>query len=532
MSEATWSCTDGSYQIATTVLVQPDTSDPSVTVAFSPAAPDGNGDWYTTLPTAAFTCTDDGSGVAACPETLRAATDGGWTPTGTVTDGVGNSAVVTGPTIKIDTTPPAVTTQITGTLGENGWYTSTPVSVLRTCTDPVAGDGSHSDMATCPPNRYASDGVFTVPADQATDRAGNTTDVDQVVVKVDSVGPVIEFTKNVDTFTFTCTDKAPAYDRAPASGNALGYGKMRDIQTSGVATCPDPVTLSPTDPTATVKATDNAGNATEMAISVPSDTAGPTVITTIVGAANRAGWYHGPVRLSFTCTDTVSGMTGGQASCPADVTLTRDGRNLTVEVTAVDKAGNETTVRIPGISIDATAPTAALTGVRTGQSVTAGTRPARCAGADALSGVASCTLLVTGPTNGIGWVTVRALATDRAGNTTTSAPVRYQVTPKVTVSWTAGTLRVGHSYVFTVRLTDAAGHLVSGIVPRYLWPTKLTATGAGRTPYLDGGTLLRVSPGVYRVRVTLSPRMIAAPYWTFAISVAGVTSPRVYRVTR
>jgi hypothetical protein len=124
--------------------------------------------------------------------------------------------------------------------------------------------------------------------------------------------------------------------------------------------------------------------------------------------------------------------------------------------------------------------------------------------------------------------------TDRAGNTTTSAPVRYQVIPKAAVSWGSvpSTLRAGHTYTFTVRVTDAAGHPVTGVVPRYLWPTISSAPGRGRVPFVDGGALRLVSPGVYRVKVTLERRMVANRYWTFGISTSGVVSTHRYLVTR
>jgi hypothetical protein len=507
-SSVTVTATDVAGNVAErTVDYLYDPTAPTATIEYSGTT--GSNGWFTSRPTATFTCSDDISGVATCPDPVTASADGRWRASGTVVDNADNSIVVYGDWVKIDTVVPVVSQTITGTDGDNGWFTS-PATVSWTCSDTADDIEAASGLAddACPVEQsQETDGTLSIEPQTVSDLAGNITDVAAVELKVDTVGPEITYAQDENTFSFECTDA-----------------------TSGVAHCPTPVTLSRVDPTATVEAIDEAGNVTELTISVPTDGTGPTVVASLSSPANRWGWHDGPVTVHFTCTDTESGVT----FCPADVTLTRDGVDQEVTGTATDGADNSTTATVTGISIDRVAPRASVTGVRAGEKVTVGSNPARCAGVDTLSGVASCTLVLTRPANGIGTVTVRAVVTDRAGNTTTSAPVRYQVIPKVTVSWGSlpSTLRAGHTYTFTVRVTDAAGHPVTGVVPRYLWPTISSAPGRGRVPFVDGGALRLVSPGVYRVKVTLERRMVANRYWTFGISTSGVVSTHRYLVTR
>jgi hypothetical protein len=99
-------------------------------------------------------------------------------------------------------------------------------------------------------------------------------------------------------------------------------------------------------------ATDDAGNSSVDTFDVTvTDTTAPTVVTRVDRSANDAGWHDGPVTISYTCFDTGSGV----ASCPEPTTVTADGADQLVTVTAYDNAGNEadaTTV----LSIDASAP--------------------------------------------------------------------------------------------------------------------------------------------------------------------------------
>lgn len=82
------------------------------------------------------------------------------------------------------------------------------------------------------------------------------------------------------------------------------------------------------------------------------DKTGPTVTYTLTPAANSNGWSNSNTTVSFTCSDTLSGVN----SCPSPVTVSGEGANQQVTRTAIDNVGNTSSVTVP-ISIDKTSPT-------------------------------------------------------------------------------------------------------------------------------------------------------------------------------
>lgn len=87
--------------------------------------------------------------------------------------------------------------------------------------------------------------------------------------------------------------------------------------------------------------------------SVIIDTTPPTITPSINPAPNANGWNNSPVTVSFTCNDTGSGV----KTCPSSRTVTTEGKDQAVTVTAEDKAGNMASITVK-VSIDITAPEA------------------------------------------------------------------------------------------------------------------------------------------------------------------------------
>jgi hypothetical protein len=116
------------------------------------------------------------------------------------------------------------------------------------------------------------------------------------------------------TVTFTCSDK-----------------------TSGVASCPSPVTVSTQGANQVVSgtATDLAGNTASTSVTINLDMTPPTITASINPLPDAGGYNSGPVSVTFTCTDDLSGV----ASCPAPVSVTTEG-TTSVTGTVVDVAGN------------------------------------------------------------------------------------------------------------------------------------------------------------------------------------------------
>ncbi|PTV43291.1 Ig-like domain repeat protein, partial [Acinetobacter oleivorans] len=318
-----------------------------------------------------YPATNNGDGTwTLADNTLPALTDGPHTITVTATDAAGNvgsdTAVVT-----VDTTAPNApvldpinaTDPVTGT-AEAGSTVTVSFPDGTTATVVAGTDGSWS----VPNPGDLTDGQ-TVTA-TATDPAGNTSLPGSGVVSADITAPVVALddvltndstpaltgTVNDPTATVVVTVDGVNY---PATNNGDGTWTLADNTLPALTDGPH---------TITVTATDAAGN-------VGSDTAVVTVDTTA------------PV-VSFTdasTNDTTPALTGTIDDPAATVVVTVDGINYnatnngdgtwtladntlpvladgphTVSVTATDVAGNVSTPATGTVTVDATAPTLAI----------------------------------------------------------------------------------------------------------------------------------------------------------------------------
>jgi hypothetical protein len=333
------------------------------------------------------------------------------------TDRAGNNSTTTAvtagidrssPTISASQSPPAVA----------GWNNS-EVTVTFACADTLSG------VQTCSaPVTVSAETAGTSVSGSATDNAGNTASTTWGPVKIDVTPPTISgaavespngsgwYSHSV-TIHFTCTD-------------AL----------SGIATCPANMVISTegVSQSRSGTAVDVAGNvSTTTAGGINIDLSAPNIDGSRSPSANVHGWNNGPVTVSFSCTDLLSGV----ASCAPSQTLSGEGFGQSASGTATDVAGNSKTATVMGINIDLTSP--AITGAASPTANFAGwnntpvTVHFNCS--DALSGVDTCTPDVMFAMEGN--FTALGAATDRAGNTTASPamfPIRIDMTgPVVTV---------------------------------------------------------------------------------------------------
>jgi hypothetical protein len=303
-----------------------------------------------------------------------------------------------------DTTPPVITPSVSGTLGNNGWYTS-DVTVSWTVVDNESTVTSTTGCGTTVIN-YDTTGVTLTCS--ATSAGG--TNSESVTIKRDATQPTISGSaspapnvygwNNSDVFVaFTCSDA-----------------------TSGIASCGPDVTLTTEGMAQSVTGTaeDNAGNTAQATVSgINIDKTDPTISGAASPAPNANGWNNTDVTVTFTCGDVLSGV----LSCGPDVTLTGEGAGQSVTGTAEDYAGNSAQATVSGINIDKTAPDVSLVGgPADGGSYYYDFVPAAptCSATDALSGLdGSCT--VSGYSAALGTHTVTASATDLAGNTGTAS---------------------------------------------------------------------------------------------------------------
>jgi hypothetical protein len=357
------------------------------------------------------------------------------------------------------------------------------VTVALKATDNTGGSGVNATYYTTNGSTPTTSstiysGPFTVSATTTVkffslDNAGNAESVKSQTIEIDTIAPTTTITCN----SVTCTvwyKTTPVTVALAATDNTSGSGVKATYYTTNGST---PTTSSPvyTAPftvsaTTTVKffSVDNAGNAEAVkSQAIQIDTIAPTTTITCNSTTCSTGWYKtSPVTVALKATDN----TGG--SGVAATYYTTDGTNpqtsttavlyigsfavsqtTTVQYYSVDVAGNKGAVKSQSIKIDAAPPVVSITSPASGSSFALGTKVTVKAsasdvgtGSGAPSGIASVkfylngtTLLATVKTSpyGFTWNTSKlargthsltAVATDNAGNSTTSAAVTVTIT--------------------------------------------------------------------------------------------------------
>ena len=222
----------------------------------------------------------------------------------------------------IDSTPPVITPTVTGTLGNNGWYTS-DVQVSWSVAD---GESTVSAQTGCGAQTVSSDTAGVTFNCEATSAGGMSSQ--SVTVKRDATAPTVSAV-------------------ATTSPNAAGWYKTDltvqfpcEDSLSGISSgaCPADQTLSAEGnavSSAPQIVTDNAGNTSSPSniVTVSIDKTAPTLAPVV--APNPVN-LNAPATASPNATDTLSGI--ASQSCAA--VDTSSAGNKTVACTATDNAGN------------------------------------------------------------------------------------------------------------------------------------------------------------------------------------------------
>jgi|GEM_PF-4765797 len=224
-----------------------------------------------------------------------------------------------------DTTPPLITAHITGTLGNNGWYTSN-VTITWTVTDPESGITSSSGAGSTTIN---TDTAGTTLTCSATNGAGLSSSV-SVIIKRDGTPPVV------------AGSGSPVPNGNGWNKGAVTVSFSAIDATSGVASVSGLTTVSGegANQKVTGNATDNAGNNSFFDVFVNIDLTPPALSVTrplngeriLIGTAVAAG-YSGSDALSGIASVT------GTAANGANIDTGSVGVK-TFTVNAADKAGN------------------------------------------------------------------------------------------------------------------------------------------------------------------------------------------------
>jgi hypothetical protein len=241
-------------------------------------------------------------------------------------DNAGNVETSNSVALKWDNIAPTVTHTVSPAPNANDWNKS-DVTVTFTAKDDDSGSGVATVTA---PVTVSSETSGQVVNGSATDTAGNV-GTDSVTVKLDKTAPTI----------------TAAIISGTQGGNGWYTGPVTvhfscSDARSGVATCPDDVTLTDNGAnSASGTATDKAGNsatATLAGINIDQE------LPTITGVNVAGGFYTLGAVPSAACTasDSVSGLAG---SCTVTVTGgTASGvGTFSYTATTTDKAGNKVT---------------------------------------------------------------------------------------------------------------------------------------------------------------------------------------------
>jgi len=405
------------------VTVKLDKTKPSIAGTIVSGIEGSNG-WYLGTVTVHFTCSDDLSKIATCPDNVTLSAEGANSASGTATDNAGNASSTTVSGIKIDGTPPSTSIAVEGT-DVGAWFAGQAQVTLH-ATDTVSGvDKTYYSVDGSAAKEYGAAFSFATQGEHvitywSADLAGNVelAGANSETIKIDGIAPTTTMVKPVTPFggwfatssipiEFTASDPGSGVKGTYYSidgGATTEYGALATVELSiGVHT----VTYWSADVTGNTEA--------KQMGTVRVDTVMPSISSGATPAANAFGWNKTSVVVAFTCSDADSRIAG----CDPDMTLPNEGAGQQAVGNAVDNAGNKASVAVGPINIDKTAPN--LTGAATTDPNGAGwyngdVRVAWTA-ADGLSGIETsarpANSLITGEGDNLG---SSASVSDRAGN--------------------------------------------------------------------------------------------------------------------
>jgi peptidoglycan/xylan/chitin deacetylase (PgdA/CDA1 family) len=368
-----------------------------------------------------------------------------------------------------DSAPPTSSIACNGS-SCSSWYNQ-PVGVSLSATDAgtaVAAIRYTTDGTTPTTSSPLYTGPFTVSTSTtvkygAWDMAGNVEATKSQLIQIDSAPPVSSIACNSavcssDTYTAPVSVSLSATDTGGSGVAEIHYETNGSDPTIFSPLYIAPFTVSTTT-TIKYRAWDNAGNAEatkSQLIQVntpPADTTPPTSTIVCNGAAcSSSTYYAAPVTVSLSATDpddavaAIRYTTDGSDPTASSTLYTKPftvSTTTTVKYRAWDSAGNVETTKSQLIQVDTFAPTVSITSPLAGTTVTGNVKIAATA-ADAQTGVASVKFYVDGklvgtttsapwqvPWNAKKFTTgthvLTAVATDRAGNSATSAPITVTV---------------------------------------------------------------------------------------------------------
>lgn len=318
-----------------------------------------------------------------------------------------------------DSTAPIITPNVTGTLGDNGWYTS-DVSLSWTVNDP---ESTVTSTSGCGSVSITADQGSTTYICSATSAGG--TNSNSMSIKRDATAPSID-PANVTNTTWRNSDLSQEFT---ASDSGSGLANAGDASFTLTASGESANGTTPTVASRTVR--DNAGNSSTASVSALIDKASPFISGSDI---NDETWRNTSLSQGFTASDALSGLlveadASFTLTASADSTVDAGGNPVptTVSKTVADRAGNSTARTLSAL-IDTVAPE--ISGADVANTTWRNTPLSDSfTASDALSGLAnsadaSFTLTATNQssrdlTGAVIPTAVSKTVSDRAGNSTT-----------------------------------------------------------------------------------------------------------------
>ncbi len=228
-----------------------------------------------------------------------------------------------------DSTPPAITPTVVGTLGNNGWYTS-DVTVTWTLMDLESNIISSSG---CGPSSVTSDTPGATFTCQATSSGG--TNSRSVTVRRDATQPTLVFG------TRSPAANGNGWNKTDVSFSFATADATSGVESSSPATSPVAVGGEGSLLAIPVTVTDKAGNSKMfMTPTVNIDRTAPSI--TIATPSNGSNYLlNADLRASYSCGDALStvDVCAGPVSTGDALDTSTEG-TYEFAVSAVDKAGN------------------------------------------------------------------------------------------------------------------------------------------------------------------------------------------------
>jgi peptidoglycan/xylan/chitin deacetylase (PgdA/CDA1 family) len=410
-----------------------------------------------------------------------AASVGTHTLTAVASDDDGNQTTSAPVSVEVvrDTTAPTTSILCNGSSACGGWLKA-PVSVSLKATDNLAVAGTYYTTDGSEPsavNGTLYTGPFSLTSTtevkyRSVDGEGNLEPTHSQLIQVDGQAPTSVLTAPAEGATVTRTSTVPILDEATDDVSVASVRFFLDGVSLGSKTAPtvsggstyrwnwDTTGVSEGQHTLTAMATDAAGNQTTsgpVTVTVAADSTAPITSILCNGSSTCGNWFKAAVSVTLKATDNVAVAatyytTDGSEPSAVNGTLYSGafsvGATTEVKYRSVDPSGNSETTHAQLIQVDAQAPAAKITSPANGATVT-GVAPILAEATDNVSivsvrffldgvslGSKAAPTVAGGSTYRWNWETtattkgphtLTVVATDQAGNQTTSAPISVTV---------------------------------------------------------------------------------------------------------